>query len=242
MAIDDPVEIAIRQADEAISDGSYLPMRLVKCGLSAALAAKLAAMPAVSEIVLSLFNFGSVRFERRLLVVAEELNAQQRRIEASIPDRKYYESEEFQSLIGLVIEKLNTTHDEEKLRMFGDALANAGSSKYQHDEKEDYIRILRDLSSKDLQVLKHSRLNGGRFCQDAQSSVGRLVGMGLATETLEEKRTPMIPRAADSRRKADALKELVTKPPRRAYSLSSFGLQFLDFIAKKEPHGAAPQQ
>jgi hypothetical protein len=240
MAIDDPVEIAIRQADEAITDESYLPKRLVMCGLSAALAAELAAMPAVSGIVLSLFKFGSVRFERRLLVVAEELNAQQKRIEASIPDRKYYESEEFQSLIGLVIEKLNTTHDEEKLRMFGDALANAGSSGYQPDEKEDYIRILRDLSNKDLQVLKHSRLNGGRFFHDAQSSVGRLVGMGLVTETLEEKRTPMIPRTADSRRKADALKELVTKPPKRAYSLSSFGLRFLDFIAKKERPSTVP--
>jgi hypothetical protein len=58
--------------------------------------------------------------------------------------------------------------------------------------------------------------------------------MGLVIEKLEEKRAPMVPRNPDPRRMADVLKELVTKPPTRTYSLSSFGFRFLEFIAKKD--------
>jgi hypothetical protein len=228
MAIDDPVGIAIRQTEEAITAAEYLPAKMLKFGLSAFTAQALAGIPAAAQILTSLLASGSARFERRLLLVFEELDAQQKRIESSIPDRRYYESEEFQSLLGLVIEKLHTTHDEEKLRMFGDALANSGSSEFQRDEKEDYIRTLRDLSANELQVLKGGYPYG--CFSPYTDGLGRLVGMGLVDEKLEEKRAPMIARDADARRRAEVLKELVTKPPRRTYSLSSFGFRFLKFV------------
>jgi hypothetical protein len=230
MAIDDPVGIAIRQTEEAITAAEYLPAELLKFGLSAVAAQALAGIPAAAQIVTSLLTSGSVRFERRLLRVFEELDAQQKRIEASIPDRRYYESEEFQSLLGLVIEKLHTTHDEEKLRIFGDALANSGSSEFQPDEKEDYIRTLRDLSSNELHALKSHFY--GRF-HDA-NGLGRLVGMGLVVEELQTKRAGLLPRGADRQRMVRELEDLVTKPPERTYSLSSFGARFLEFIAARE--------
>src|SRR5579863_3043621 len=136
MAIDDPVGIAIRETEEALTEADYLPTQLLKLGLSAYAVHALAGMPTVVQIFTSLLGSGSVRFERRLLLVAEELNAQLKRIEKSIPDRRYYASEEFQSLFGLVVEKLQTTHDEEKLRMFGDALANSGSGEFQQTKKK----------------------------------------------------------------------------------------------------------
>jgi hypothetical protein len=203
---------------------------LLKLGLSALAAHALAGIPAAAQIVTSLLTCGSARFERRLLLVFEELNAQQKRIEASIPDRRYYESEEFQTFVGLVIEKLHTTHDEEKLRAFEDALANCGSSEFQPDEKEDYIRTLRDLSINELHILKDNFY--GRFHDT--DGLGRLVGMGLVDEELEVKRAGLVPRGADSQRMMQELKELVTKPPERAYSLSSFGARFLEFIAASE--------
>ena len=83
--------------------------------------------PFIVQTLTSLLTNASTRLERRLVVVAEELNAQQKRIENRIPDMRYYESEEFHSLLGLLMERLNTTHDDTKLRMFGDALANSGS-------------------------------------------------------------------------------------------------------------------
>jgi hypothetical protein len=232
MAINDPAGIVIRQTEEALTEAEYLPSWVLKLGLSALAAHALAGIPAAAQIVTSLLTSGSVRFERRLLLVFEELNAQQKRIEASIPDRKYYESEEFQSLLGLVIEKLHTTHDEEKLRMFGAALANSGSSEFQPDEKEDYIRTLRDLSANELQVLKRG-YPYGHFSRYTDG-LGRLVGMGLVDEELQKKRAGRVPRGADHQRLMQELEKVVTTPPERSYSLSSFGFRFLEFIAARE--------
>ena len=128
MAIDDPVGIEIRQANAEIEAESDVPIRLTKLGLSGALAAAMASMPFVSQVLISLLNSSSSRFEKRFLRVAEALNDQQKRIEDKIPDLNYYESDEFQTLLGLVIERLHTTRDDEKLKMFGNALANSGSS------------------------------------------------------------------------------------------------------------------
>lgn len=51
-------------------------------------------------------------------------------------DNDYFRSEEFQSLLFLLIEKLHTTHDAEKLRMFGNALGNAANVDFKSDDKE----------------------------------------------------------------------------------------------------------
>jgi hypothetical protein len=138
--------------------------------------------------------------------------------------------------LGLVIEKLHTTHDEEKLRMFGAALANSGSSEFQPDEKEDYIRTLRDLSANELQVLKRG-YPYGHFSRYTDG-LGRLVGIGLVNERLEQKRAGRVPRGADQQRLMQELEKVVTNPPERSYSLSSFGFRFLKFIAKKESPGS----
>ena len=79
MAIDDPVGIEIRQANAEIEAESDVPIRLTKLGLSGALAAALASMPFVSQVLISLLNSSSSRFEKRFLRVAEALNDQQKR-------------------------------------------------------------------------------------------------------------------------------------------------------------------
>jgi hypothetical protein len=101
MAIDDPVGIEIRQANAEIEAESDVPIRLTKLGLSGALAAAMASMPFVSQVLISLLNSSSSLFEKRFLRVAEALNDQQKRIEDKIPDLNYYESDEFQTLLGV---------------------------------------------------------------------------------------------------------------------------------------------
>ncbi len=246
MSIDDPVGITIRQAEEAIEADAYLPPLLVKFGVSAGAAVALAKMPWIAQIVTNLLSMNSQRIETRLLHVAEELNAQQKRIEDRIPDRKYYESEEFQTLLGLILEKLQTTHDEEKLRTFGVSLANCGSIEFQADDKENYIRTLRDLSKKDLQILSDTRLEGWtphvhtiEYGPEVLSSIYRLAGMGLVIEKLHVK-SPSSGRTGSQRLDAErALTELLTEPPKRTYFLSPFGGRFLKFIAS-EDSGDAP--
>jgi hypothetical protein len=221
VAIDDEVEIVIRDAEEGVRVDTYLPTQLVKLGLSAVMASALAPMPFVVNILTNLFARIPARFEKRFLRVAEELNAQQKRIEDRIPDKKYYESEEFQSLLILILEKIHTTTDDEKLRSFGSALANSGSSEFQQEDKEGHIRTLRDLSRNDLEVLNNDYLKGWTphvgtrvitYEAEVLSSLSRLAGMGLV---LENSRVPTVP----------------TTPAIRTYSLSPFGTRFLKFIS-----------
>jgi hypothetical protein len=246
MAIDDPVEITLHQVNEELSEDSYLPMRLVKLGFSATIAGTLATMPAIVRILTSLLTNASGRFERRFLRVAEELNAQQKRIEQKIPDKSYYESEEFQTLIGLVIERLHTTHDANKLRMFGDALANCGSGEFQSDDKEEYIRTLRDLSAKDLRILSDPKLTGWtphianiEYDAEVLSSLSRLAGLGLVTEHLKVKSPSAGTTGSERLDAANVMRELLTTPPKRTYSLSPQGTRFLNFIASGSTGDAA---
>lgn len=246
MAIDDPVEIVLQQAREDVDAGSALPTRLVRLGMSAtAAAAALANFPFVSQIMTTLLAFSSVRFEKRFLRVAEELEAQQKRIEEAIPDKSYYESEEFQTLIALVLERLHTTHDSEKLKMFGDALANAGTAEFKTDDKEMFIRVLRDLSAKDLEILNNEKLKGWlphlhkiEYGADVLSSLSRLSGFGLVIEKLHTKRPSSGTSGSPHIDAIRQMEELLTSPPRRAYHLSPFGERFLKFITAGQIQGS----
>ena len=57
------------------------------------------------------------------------------RLSESKIDRAFFESEEFQSLLFLLLEKLHTTHDADKLKIFGSALANSGNVAFRADDK-----------------------------------------------------------------------------------------------------------
>ncbi len=255
MAIDDPVGIVIRQADEEIEAKSYLPARLIELGLSAGTAAALAKWPFITQIIWTLLTNSSVRFEKRFLLVAKALNDQQKRIEDKIPNRGYYESEEFQTLMGLLLERLHTTQDNEKLNMFGKALANSGSSDFQEDDREEFIRILRDLSLKDLDELKMfappaaHELNIGlegtkRFLLrrgrrdlggENLSRTTRLIGLGLVKEEFSMRNfTGSVEyRSANEIRRA--ISDYLKQPPTREYELTWFGWRFLQFVSEDSP-------
>jgi hypothetical protein len=233
MAIDDaPSDILIRQVDEEITADSYLPTKLAKLGFRYAIPS-LIGLPGIAAILTSFLKSSSTRFERRFLTVCEALSAQQKTIEDKIPDQQYYQSEEFQSLLALIIERLYATHDEAKLRAFGDALANSGSRDFpSEEEKEEFIRILRDLSLKDLRILSDSRLTGWtphtkqiEYGVEVRSSLSRLAGMGLVLENLQSR-----PLFADN-----------AAPPKRTYSISSSGDRFLKFIACRKNEEPAEQ-
>jgi hypothetical protein len=251
MAIDDPVGIEIRQANAEIEAESDVPIRLTKLGLSGALAAAMASMPFVSQVLISLLNSSSSRFEKRFLRVAEALNDQQKRIEDKIPDLNYYESDEFQTLLGLVIERLHTTRDDEKLKMFGNALANSGSSDFQEDSREEFIRILRDLSIDDLNELRQfapttAKQLGGDLSEsqrfhlahpredvkgEALSRTTRLIGLGLVTESLKMRDFTGGVEFRSSSEARKALSDYLRQSPKRSYSLSMFRWRFLQFVA-----------
>ncbi len=230
-----PVEILVQQAREDSESESYLPKRLAKLGLSAVIAAKFAAYPFFSQILTSLLSNFSSRAEARLLTIAEELEAQQARIADLLEDKTFYESEEFQTLFALVLERIHSTHEQEKLRQFGDALANSALPGNGYQEKEAFIRILRDLSIHDLKTLGDNRLRGWlpivhkiEYSPEVLSSLSRLNGMGLVIEQFH--RPPGGNAGSENLDTQIALREVLTAPVRRAFHLSPFGERFLDFV------------
>jgi len=238
MAIDDPVGVVIQQAHKESEEDSYLPTQLIRLGMSAVAATAFVTWPFISQIMTTLLAASSSRFEERFLRVAEELNAQHKRIQEKIPDEAYYQSEEFQTLLGLLLERLHTTHDRKKLKMFGDALANSGSSEFGGDDKETFIRVLRDLSLKDLETLNHNYLKGWLpltrdidYAPDVLSSLSRLVGQGLVLEKLKPNVGPNQTSGSARLDSEQALKSFLTKPPKSTYLLSPLGTRFLVFVS-----------
>jgi hypothetical protein len=249
MAIDDSVEILLRQIGEDLKAESSVPVRLTRLGMAAIAAVELAKWPFVAEIVTEILAGSSTRFHERFLLVAAELHAQQLRIEAKIPDRAYYKSDEFRSLMVLILEKLHSTHQQEKLKMFGDALANSGSSDFREDDREQYIRTLRDLSLQEAQILERAAkvaklpepFRNLKIKDSEKPAVARLTGLGLIHESHRlrdfQLSIPVLPPSAESpERFARGIVEAFTKYFQQApviiYQISDFGERFLSFISQ----------
>jgi hypothetical protein len=139
--------------------------------------------------------------------------------------------------------------------MFGDALANSGSSDFREDDREQYIRTLRDLGLEDLRLLQRSAAlyrPGGPFREldfeeSEKPSIARLTGLGLIYEFHRLKDfqvdTPFItsnPQTAERLIHAtlDAFKKCFGEAPTTVYQISNFGERFLSFISED---GARPK-
>ena len=155
--------------------------------------------------------------------VFDQMTSRLRQLGDEKVDREYFQSEAFQSLLFLLVERLHTTHDAERLRMFGNALANSGSVDFKSDDKEQYIRVLRELSPSDLTVL-NGRLKGWypfihtfEYGSGVMVSLSRLQGMGLVLEALR------------------AIEQTdLNEPPQKSFHISEFGTKFLEFVSVQE--------
>lgn len=158
------------------------------------------------------------RIQERLNIIFDEMKSCLEIIDTEKIDPNFFDSEEFQTLFYLLAERLHTTHDQEKLRMFGRALANGCQIKSQSDDKEFFIRTLRELSLSDIQFVSLQDLaNWKRYDRpyddehnEEMSRYSRLLGLGLITE-----------------RSIPGLDGAIT----RLFKRSNFANRFLGFIA-----------
>ena len=133
--------------------------------------------------------------------------------------------------------------------------SNSGSSDFQEDDREDFIRILCDLSLKDLDELKMfappaaHELNIGlegtkRFLLrrgrrdlggENLSRTTRLIGLGLVKEEFSMRNfTGSVEyRSANEIRRA--ISDYLKQPPTREYELTWFGWRFLQFVSEDSP-------
>jgi hypothetical protein len=259
MAIDAPVETELRQLREQVDDDSYLTVLATRLGMSAAAAAALSAHPIISQILTTLLATSPRRFERRFVCVMDALAERQKQIEDKIPDPSYYNGEEFHALLTLILEKLHATHQQEKLRTFGEALANSGIGEFTAEDKEPYIRTLRDLTLTDLHTLRKMKelssragpFANGRVRKGDDASFARLASFGLLQEATSLKdfdlHIPVVPTSRQTpenyaRGLADAFKRYFKDAASTTYRISGFGHKFLSFISSSEQGSAASGQ
>lgn len=252
MAIDDdPAEIAVRQAEKELAEESHVPDLLARLFTVGAAALFFKEHPFASAIVTTLLADSSQFFKERCTYVLNVFGERLKQNEDKINDKQHYYSDEFQSLFILLTERLHTTHDKEKLTMFGNALGNSGSSDFQADPQEDFIRMLRDMSLADLLELKtyaphrYEALDKGQAFQARPKSTNptgeklnrasRLVGLGLLNETLSVEEQFDARRYPSQQQAIGAVSKFLRTPPVKSYQLSQFGSKFLRFIAGGEP-------
>lgn len=188
-----------------------------------ALRTALAGIPYAGSAILEILNgLAQRRNQERLNSVFDQMTNRLNQLGEEKLDREYFRSEEFQSLLFLLLERIHTTHDSDKLRMFGNALANSSSLDFKADDKEQYIRVLRELSLSDLNILNDGRLRGWfpfahaiEYAPGVMVSLSRLQGMGLVLEKLGEIETIMG----------------WSQPPKKSFHISEFGAKFLDFVS-----------
>ena len=156
MSIDDKLQIYREQIEKEIQPDIQRDVKdMTVAGL-------LGALPVGGAAIQSLLSGrAQKRVWERFLEMLNEMKERLEAIRNSIPDEEYFGSEEFQTLLFLAIDQLQTTHDGEKRKMLAACLANSGCEKFSKDTaKEQYVRIMRDLSIQDLFTLKDQRLKG----------------------------------------------------------------------------------
>ncbi len=256
MSIDNELEILSAQAHNEIFDNQ----RDVR---DAVIAAALSTFPIGGAAIQSLISGkAQQRVWERFLSLLDEMRNRLNEIQGNIADEQYFASEEFQTLLGLALEQLNTTRDRGKLKLLANALVNSASVEFSDEQmKEQNIRLLREVSSFDLSVLRylaqslrpfspthdfivHSFREGERpetlATECVASSLSRLVAMGLITETLVVTR----PSGSYGSATQDAerlLEHLLSAPQERSYMISSHGRQFFDFLAHDSTKSSIPK-
>jgi hypothetical protein len=216
-----------------------------------------AAIPYAGGPILELWNgLAQGRVQDRLNVVFSTMKKQLEEIAQDKVNQAFFGSEEFQTLLYLVLERLHATHQKEKLEAFGDALANSATIDFKKDDKEQYIRTLRELSLEDLQTLRNAaefdklpaHLRQAAYPKPESPSLARLASLGLVHESLKlrefDLRFPVVPTSNQSperyaRGMVGAFKQYFEQPPLTNYRLSGFGHRFLKFIAAATSEQAA---
>jgi hypothetical protein len=190
----------------------------------------IAAVPLVGSSILEIFNgLAQRRQQERLNDVFDAVKNRLHELGEEKIDRQFFKSEEFQTLLFLIIERLHTTGDAEKLRMFGSALANSGSPSFKNDDKELLIRALRDLAVNDITVLNDYRVKGWiphthdiRYDTYILSSLSRLEALGLVAQQIRINLSDI---------ESGAQTSLGQIKPIRTFSITAFGERLLEFIS-----------
>ena len=240
MAIGDKIEKALKRLT------AESQIKVVDETLEAAIAA----VPVAGGSMVSLLSGAA----RRIVVAraVEVFRAMKERLEAveeSKIDKGFFESEEFQTLLRLSLEQLQTTHDTTKLQAIADGLANGGLLEFSAESrKELFFRILRDLAPNDFQMLKRlvPKAEERRAPTDFWPAIHephdetlavlkRLEAHALVSVSLKSEMKVSGPRFGGGWTPSEAewaIKKALERSPSRHFKISKLGLEFLSFFGQ----------
>lgn len=117
--------------------------------------AALNALPYIGSSISSLLaGKAQERVRERTAEVFREMKAKLDSVDEQAIRKDYFESEEFQTLLALAIDQLQTSHDKEKLKFLSKALVNSGLTEFEHEHgKELFVRALREITPAHIRLL-----------------------------------------------------------------------------------------
>jgi hypothetical protein len=226
---DDPIDLALKKYSEESK---------LKIG-NEALLATIAAIPwAGGPIGAILTGRGQRRVYERAQDVFKLVGEKLSEIREDKVDKKYFETEEFMTILLLAIEQLQTNHDKKKREMLAEALANSGRIEYSSESrKELFMRIFRDLAPEHLAMLDGMAVNVvvTEKVNPTEEDLTLLQGLaahGLMEESYEREE-PSIPayNAASQREIEAAVSKMIMAPIKHRFRVSRFGLDFVKFFS-----------
>jgi hypothetical protein len=160
-------------------------------------------------------------------------------------DKKFFDTEEFQTIFFLTMGQLQTTHDKEKLKSLANALTNSGLLEFSSDDrKELFLSILRNLSPQHVCQLKSmrpmSRMPASSMPPVLKNPSGEerailqsLVAQGLVDLDLDSAsvRSPRFSNISTEAQAERIFREVSERVPDQCYVINEFGMAFLKFIS-----------
>lgn len=215
-----------------------------------------AAMRLISELTIigpaiihTLHDMRTKRLLERTVELFERMDRDLRAVEEEKINREFFKTEEFQTVVFLALQQLQTTHDPAKLHALADSLANSALVKFSAESrKELFFRIFRDLAPEDFQTLQKlmpqaSLLKANHNCWpeidepsgDSLANLQRLEAQGLVNVSLQSEMKLSSPRYGITWTPSDAeraIRKAFETPPSRHFRISELGLEFLTFFAE----------
>ena len=190
------------------------------------------------------------RLIERVVTLFTEIKNRLEKLDETALDNSYFETEEFQTILFLALQQLQTTHNKRKIRMLAWAVANSGTRDYSADNrKEIFVRAVRELTPDHIEMLKRFRpaiQHEGRtlYGRETLKRLGDfdllvandLVRLGFVRESLEypilrHRHTGTRPEelAAKTEELASAI---LDRAPARSFDITNLGSDFMKFIGE----------
>jgi hypothetical protein len=194
------------------------------------------------------------RLHERIIDLFQTMKEEIDKIKEESMNSDYFMSEEFQTLLALSFEQLQTTHDKIKLKLLGAALAHSGFKEFDAEtRKEMFIRALRDLSAAHIQMLaellpnfemypdmdeesffRYHRPTESNYSGETLTMIQHLFALGFVEQLSKSKQIrELSTRMSTSWSREETLRQLIeffSKPHSFEFRITELGYNFLKFL------------